>query len=84
MGETNGREVWWGSMVGKYGGEVWWSSMVGKHDGEVLWPQPKERRIKTDFFCIGASIRIGYPHVRKMCLSIIIYFRQHSQHFYKI
>ena len=39
-------EVWWGKMVGKYGGKVWWASMVGKlwlgsmvvkYDGEVWW-----------------------------------------------
>ena len=33
--ETTVSGVWWGSIVGKYGGEEWWESMVGKYGGEI-------------------------------------------------
>ena len=33
MVRKDGGQVWWESMVGKYGGEI----MVGKCGGEVRW-----------------------------------------------
>ena len=51
-------EVWCGSMMGNNGGElcgeVWWGSIEGTYVGSR-----KKKSYFTDFFWIGATIRIG-------------------------
>ena len=58
MGSMVGKyceELWWGSMLGKYGGELlgklggeeWWESMVGKYSGEVWWGSIVESMVRN-------------------------------------